>query len=238
MMKIQKNKNRILSSSNQTVLWSLLGVVVLSAIISKRAFNCICFGFPHIKRNKTLSSLVQEDQRLAMEVLSSTKPNLGPMEIEKHKIKKQKIMQKTKELYDHGRVCTADDFRDASIIFLHGDSSADYLFAYKLGMEAFSKNSEYASSAVNAYDRYLVSLGFKQIFGTQLLTVNGTWCLHDISHEHRYSDLWWQKSNYINKVKDIYKIPKSQSFISCSNGLKEIPTDLFPRDLIKMLGFI
>jgi hypothetical protein len=67
-----------------------------------------------------------------------------------------------------GELKSAQDFHDAAFIFQHGHSPDDYLLAHILAIEAIVKGD--ASSkwiAAATLDRYLQTIGQKQVFGTQ-----------------------------------------------------------------------
>jgi hypothetical protein len=71
-------------------------------------------------------------------------------------------------LLEAGELKTAQDFHDAAFIFQHGHSPDDYLLAHILAIEAIVKGD--ASSkwiAAATLDRYLQTIGQKQVFGTQ-----------------------------------------------------------------------
>ena len=75
-----------------------------------------------------------------------------------------------KLLVTAGEVKTAQDFHDAAFIFQHGHLPEDYLLAHILAIEAIVKGD--ASSkwiAAATLDRYLQTIGQKQVFGTQYL---------------------------------------------------------------------
>jgi hypothetical protein len=74
-------------------------------------------------------------------------------------------------LLKSGKIRTARDFHDSAYIFQHGQEASDYLFAHVLAVEAVSKgdlSAKWISAAT--LDRYLQSIGQKQIFGTQYNT--------------------------------------------------------------------
>ena len=78
--------------------------------------------------------------------------------------------QQVRALLSEGKVTTARDFHDAAFIFQHGQSSDDYLLAHILAVEAVVKGdatSKWISAAT--LDRYLQTIGHKQVFGTQYL---------------------------------------------------------------------
>ena len=80
--------------------------------------------------------------------------------------------KQTHILIENGELKTARDFRDAAFIFQHGDSAADYLLAHLLAVESIAKKDDPVSRWIAAatLDRYLQSIGQKQVFGTQFLT--------------------------------------------------------------------
>jgi mannose/fructose/N-acetylgalactosamine-specific phosphotransferase system component IIB len=73
-------------------------------------------------------------------------------------------------LLHDGMLKTAEDFREAAIIFQHGSTADDYLLAHVLAIEAMAKGDTRAREiAAVTLDRYLQSAGKQQIFGTQYL---------------------------------------------------------------------
>jgi hypothetical protein len=73
-----------------------------------------------------------------------------------------------RQLLANGEVKSAQDFREASFIFQHGQEADDYLLAHILAMEAVAKgdtSSRWITAAT--LDRYLQAIGKVQVFGTQ-----------------------------------------------------------------------
>jgi hypothetical protein len=67
-----------------------------------------------------------------------------------------------------GEIDTAQDFHDASYIFQHGETADNYLLAHILAIEAIVKGDESSKwIAAATLDRYLQSIGRRQVFGTQ-----------------------------------------------------------------------
>ncbi len=78
---------------------------------------------------------------------------------------RRRLVQK---LMDDGKLKSANDFYHAAFIFQHGEDSSDYLKAHALAIIAVSKGRDEATwIAAATLDRYLHSIGQKQIFGTQ-----------------------------------------------------------------------
>lgn len=87
-----------------------------------------------------------------------------------------------RSLLEAGELRTAQDFHDAAFIFQHGHDPDDYLLAHILAVEAIAKgdtSSKWIAAAT--LDRYLQSVGQKQVFGTQYLTKGYSYTLqhHD-----------------------------------------------------------
>lgn len=73
-------------------------------------------------------------------------------------------------LMEAGLLCTGNDLYFAAFIFQHGGQPEDYLKAHALAVVAASKGRRGASwIAAATLDRYLQSIGQKQIYGTQFL---------------------------------------------------------------------
>lgn len=81
------------------------------------------------------------------------------------------------QLIDSNKIISAKDYAKAAMIFQHGVDSSDYLKAVE-----FMKTAMKIDSTVNkslfaaATDRYLLSIGKPQVYGTQYIQEgNGTW---------------------------------------------------------------
>lgn len=81
------------------------------------------------------------------------------------------------QLIDSNKIISAKDYAKAAMIFQHGVDSSDYLKAVE-----FMKTAMKIDSTVNkslfaaATDRYLISIGKPQVYGTQYIQEgNGTW---------------------------------------------------------------
>lgn len=79
--------------------------------------------------------------------------------------------EKTKAMLDTGKLRSGTDFYHAAFIFQHGLTTNDYLFAHTLAVVAAARGrSDAAWIAAATLDRYLQTIGQKQIYGTQFLT--------------------------------------------------------------------
>lgn len=78
--------------------------------------------------------------------------------------------EQARQLLAAGAVRSGEDFEDASVIFQHGSTPADYLEAHVLAMAALAKGDTGAAwIAAATLDRYLQSVKQPQVFGTQYL---------------------------------------------------------------------
>lgn len=82
---------------------------------------------------------------------------------------------RTRVLLDTGALNSGTDFFHAAFIFQHGGASANYLLAHSLAMVAIARGRADATWIASAtLDRYLQSVGQKQVLGTQFQTRPGT----------------------------------------------------------------
>lgn len=72
------------------------------------------------------------------------------------------------DMLRQGQLHTGQDYINAAFIFQHGESSDDYLLAHALAMTALEMGRKDAGwIAAASLDRYLLSIGKPQIYGTQ-----------------------------------------------------------------------
>ena len=78
---------------------------------------------------------------------------------------------RTKQLLDAGALQSADDHYHAAFVFQHGGGPNDYLMAHSLALIAAARGRPDATwIAAASLDRYLQSIGHRQIYGTQYRT--------------------------------------------------------------------
>ena len=81
---------------------------------------------------------------------------------------------RTRTLLDQGKLTTAEDYYAAAFVFQHGGKPEDYLLAHSLALAAAARGRKDASwIAAATLDRYLQSIGQKQIYGTQFTRKGG-----------------------------------------------------------------
>ncbi len=86
---------------------------------------------------------------------------------------------RVKEIYQQNQLQTGTDNFEAALILQHSDLPEDYLLAHELCIVAISKGKHVESLAAASEDRFLMSLGRPQRFGTQFLSRgNGVYRLY------------------------------------------------------------
>jgi hypothetical protein len=91
--------------------------------------------------------------------------------------KDKKRKEKVLALINEGKVKSAQDYHHAALIFQHGESTNDFKKAHELATKAVALGDESARWLFAAtLDRYLISMGKPQKYGTQFkLNNNGEW---------------------------------------------------------------
>ena len=78
---------------------------------------------------------------------------------------------RTKQLLEAGALASADDYYHAAFVFQHGGAPNDFLMAHSLALIAAARGRPDSTwIAAASLDRYLQSIGHKQIYGTQYRT--------------------------------------------------------------------
>lgn len=79
--------------------------------------------------------------------------------------------KETKAMLDAGKLRSGTDFYHAAFVFQHGGSAENYLLAHSFAVIAAARGRPDATWIASAtLDRYLQSIGQKQIYGTQFTT--------------------------------------------------------------------
>ena len=89
-------------------------------------------------------------------------------------------LAKVKEIIAAGGLTTSMDYFNAAFVLQHGLEPEDFKNAHELAMKAAEldpQNRQAKWLAATAQDRYLVSIGKPQIYGTQYHMENGVWRL-------------------------------------------------------------
>lgn len=138
---------------------AFLGITV--AILSSLVFPLIA------QQTKSAQQAKKDDPdnlRLIYEEDQKDRSNIDDASIARDAKRKEQI----RRLLSEGKVQSGDDYFYAAMVYQHGQTPSDYLFAHVLAVTAAEKGSKlgvWLSAAT--LDRYLRSINQPQIFGTQ-----------------------------------------------------------------------
>jgi hypothetical protein len=117
---------------------------------------------PYVEPNSEMAEIYRADQAVRQS-LESFKANAKQIERDDSLRR-----ERTRALLATGELRAGEDFRLAAMVFQHGSEPRDYLFAHTLALVALEKGDRSASwIAAASLDRYLTSIGQRQIFGAQ-----------------------------------------------------------------------
>jgi hypothetical protein len=139
------------------------------------------------------------------------------------------------EILAEGCFKTASDYRNAAMIYQHGNSPDHFFQAYVWSEKAVELGDTKEKQAVaQAVDRYLVSVGHKQLFGSQLYKDASATCYC----------LQPTEESFPNSTREQYLKPASYglTFLNNYNGNKNCPkptcdTKLLPSPQGTVTGF-
>jgi hypothetical protein len=92
-------------------------------------------------------------------------------------------LERTRQIAAQGGLHQAEDYFNAALIFQHSDKTEDYDRAHQWCLKAVELDPELPSArwlAAATLDRYLMSQGKPQHYGTQFKKVNGQWVLWEV----------------------------------------------------------
>src|SRR3954451_13798212 len=103
--------------------------------------------------------------QLEIEDQSENPGNISPEEYYRHGNARRVEIRK---LLEEGKITSGEDFSDAALIFQHGQTPEEFLFAHVLALEALIRGGSAGKWIVAAtLDRYLQAVNQPQVFGTQ-----------------------------------------------------------------------
>jgi hypothetical protein len=108
---------------------------------------------------------VSRVHQLEIEDQSENPGNISSEEYYRHGDARRAEIRK---LLEQGKITSREDFSDAALIFQHGQTPEEYLFAHVLAVEALiTGGSADKWIAAATLDRYLHAVNQPQVFGTQ-----------------------------------------------------------------------
>lgn len=110
-------------------------------------------------------SAVSRVHQLEIEDQSENPGNISPEEYYRHGDARRAEIRK---LLEEGKITSGEDFSDAALIFQHGQTPEEFLFAHVLAVEGLMRGGSADKwIAAATLDRYLHSVNQPQVFGTQ-----------------------------------------------------------------------
>lgn len=122
------------------------------------------------KKQEIEKQIVEIDNLELIEIYEKDQNDRKTDNIDWKKVSKRDSLRRVKvhQLLDSGKVKTGKDLKNAAMIFQHGNDSKDYGLAVSLMKKAIEKDSTINKwLCAAAMDRYLLSKGEPQIYGTQ-----------------------------------------------------------------------
>lgn len=108
---------------------------------------------------------VSRAHQLEIEDQSENPGNISAAEYYRHGDARRAEIRK---LVEEGRLTSGEDFSDAALIFQHGQTAEEFLFAHVLAVEALIRGGSADKwLAAATLDRYLQAVNRPQVFGTQ-----------------------------------------------------------------------
>ena len=207
---------RVRSSIYSLILSSALIVPSVSAFATT---SCLNNPKEQALRSAELQSIVQADQKDRIPPIDWSV--VGPRD-EQREIR-------VAEIFAEGCLVSADDYAAAALVFQHGTVPDHYYQAYIWAKRAFDLGKEDESSLIaDAVDRYLISIGQKQLFAAQTFRngPRGCHCLGEV--EQTFPDklrIEYTGKSLQERIDDLREENKSNPL--CKNILY-CPTHLRP----------
>lgn len=122
------------------------------------------------KKQNSEKQIIESDNTELIEIYENDQNDRMTDNIDWFEVNKRDSFRRVRvhQLLDSGKVKTAKDLKNAAMVFQHGKDSTDYGLAVSLMKKAIAKDStinKWLFAA--ATDRYLLSKGEPQIYGTQ-----------------------------------------------------------------------
>ena len=137
---------------------------LLILVLSVAVLNLGSIGWSAQSAGPT-SAAVSRVHQLKIEDQSENPGNISAAEYYRHGDARRAEVRK---LLEEGKLSSGEDFSDAALIFQHGRTAEEFLFAHVLAVEALTRaGSADKWLAAATLDRYLQAVNRPQIFGTQ-----------------------------------------------------------------------
>ena len=136
-------------------------ILMLAFSAATLCLGAIKLSLPNAQTKITVSRVHQ----LVVEDQSENPGNISPDEYYRRGNARR---QEIRKLLEEGKITSAEDFSDAALIFQHGQTPEEFLFAHVLAVEALMRGGSGDKwMAAATLDRYLQAVDRPQVFGTQ-----------------------------------------------------------------------
>lgn len=213
-----------------------ISVVIITLLLFSHALaNCLSDAKLQQKRSRELQQLVQQDQNdRKQDGRISLNPQNDWNKIAANDLAHLKMVE---QIAAENCLNSSQDYLAASLIYQHGTTSQHYYQAYLWAREAAELGNANAKNMMAlTIDRYLVSTGRKQLFGSQFLIKDvksnqSCYCIQEI--ETSFPDSLRKKlSGYtLQERAAIYrKLLQKQKYCQtpCGSSLKPTPKNSVP----------
>lgn len=144
----------------------------------------VTFSCSSSQKDETEKQLVETDNIELAEIYANDQADRMTDDINWHEVNNRDSLRRKRvdELLDSNKVRTANDYQNAAMVFQHGNDSTDYGKAVRLMKEAIELDSTIDKWLFAATtDRYLLSKGEPQIYGTQFFRMRDEpWVLSEM----------------------------------------------------------
>ncbi|HAT1659748.1 TPA: hypothetical protein I8034_000467 [Legionella pneumophila] len=192
------------------ILFSVITLISMNQSIYSGYLPCSMQPQKLKERSLELKRLAEQDQedRKASEI--------PPEEWEKISKRDAKRRKRVGEIFGEGCFHVGEDYNHAALIYQHGDNPDHFYQAFIWSIKASELGVVDAKQfSALAIDRYLNSIGKKQLFGSQAMKINGCFCMVPV--ESTFPDA--TRQNYAGfTLKDKYNwIASLNEDKNCSN---------------------
>jgi hypothetical protein len=225
-----------LNSLEKTILMKKLILIINSTFLSfslslfaENFSPCHLDKKKQMLRSKELAEIACLDQESRKNF-----PNMSQENLNKMLRDDTKRRMRVGEIFGEGCFSSAKDYAAAALVFQHGIIADHFFQAFLWAKKSVDLGDEKQMRLMAlSLDRYLVTSGYKQLFGSQAIKLNSEkcWCLQQT--EKTFPEKLRQKymGNNLNKqvvwLKNL-NIGQSCPNIFCSNNLKEAPKGTIP----------
>jgi hypothetical protein len=171
------------------LLLILLGILVVTQVNGETS---VAIGMPcanakiQARRSAELQRIRAADQADRAWQTSGANGSPQPTLAGVEKMSRNDLQRRKRvgEILGEGCFKSADDYEAAFVVYQHGNTSDQYFQAFLWSQQALKLgNTKVKPGVALAIDRYLVSIGHKELFGTQAFAADlghGCWCIQPV----------------------------------------------------------